>query len=387
MLEVMLGAAGGSSERVSFTVTPNATSFNSGNDIEFTVTPSHHIVGHEYSWSIAGSIPEELVDGSMEGSLTFKGQGPETVTITTKVDDFKEGQETLVLQMHPAPGNSVVVGESPEVRIIYETVPTGEYLQVAPESRSWKVPEEVTRISVVCVGGGQGADGVALGKGGTGGDLRWRNDIPVTPGETLTVIVGAGGTDSEDLAVRRGQSSYLKRGDTVLLCAGGGGTVDSSRLSSTIGGGDGARGGLGGEEGPGGGGGAGGYSGNGGVGGNRLVEAQPGSGGGGGGGSYYETETNGSRHGTSGGGVGMYGQGENGAAAIKNDSTSGGGGGSDGEDGTWLVTGIYGGGARGRSSNFPFGAIDGGNGAVRIIWGAGRAFPDSRTGQIVAEAE
>ncbi len=383
MLETLLGAAGNSAPGVSFTVTANASSFNAGNPVEFTIVPENPILGYEYSWSVAGSLPPELVDGPTSGTFSFSDDTPAIVEITTLADEFKDTDETLVLNVHPSASSSTVVASSNPVDIVYSTHPEGNHLQVAAEIRQWTVPPEVTKISAVCVGAGQGADGTPRGKGGNGGDLRWRNDIPVVPGETLTIEVGKGGTNSTDLATRQGGSSFLKRGDSILLAAGGGGTTDSSDLTDTIGGGDGGIGAEGGENGPGGGGGAGGYSGNGGNGGNAVLDATGGEGGAGGGGSYYLTESNNSHHATPGGGVGLYGQGPSGAAGVRGDTANAGGkGGSGGADGTWITAGLYGSGARGVSSNNFFGAVNGANGAVRIIWGPGRDFPNNRTADL-----
>ncbi len=62
----------------------------------------------------------------------------------------------------------------------------------------WPVPNGVTKISIVAVGGGGGGSAVKAGlntggQGGSGGGLSFVNDITVTPGEELTVRVGSGG--------------------------------------------------------------------------------------------------------------------------------------------------------------------------------------------------
>jgi hypothetical protein len=67
-----------------------------------------------------------------------------------------------------------------------------------------------------------------------------------------------------------------------------------------------------------------------------------------------------------GGGVGILGQGANGSAN--------GGGGSGGSNGG-SIGGAYGGGGGTDGNN-------GGTGAVRIIWGAGRSFPSTNTGNV-----
>ena len=79
-----------------------------------------------------------------------------------------------------------------------------------------------------------------------------------------------------------------------------------------------------------------------------------------------------------GGGTDIYGQGVNGQGGTGGDSGTGGCQGSN-VDGTQTVTTEYGGGAGGGVWS---GTYDGGPGAVRIIWGQGRAFPSTHTGDL-----
>ena len=71
-----------------------------------------------------------------------------------------------------------------------------------PGTYSWTAPTGVTSVSVVCIGaGGAGTRGTSpsdvdqLRRGGGAGGLGWKNNIPVTPGQSYTVVVGAGGTE------------------------------------------------------------------------------------------------------------------------------------------------------------------------------------------------
>lgn len=232
--------------------------------------------------------------------------------------------------------------------------------QVFTADGSFVVPAGVTSISAVCVGAG----GWASNGTGRGGDLRYAISIAVVPGETLTVEVPIVHTDG---------SAQILRSSTVLLEAASGG-VDtavvgtSSTIGGNIGGGDGGRG----RNSTGAGGGAGGYSGNGGAASSNSPGAgSAGVGGGGGGGAV-----NGGIGG-GGGGVGLLGEGPSGAGGTT--GSRGGKAGSGGTDG-----------GPGTSSSFggPGGLYGGGNawnsptkstGAVRIIWGAGRAYPSTNT--------
>jgi len=268
-----------------------------------------------------------------------------------------------------------------------------------PGTYDWIVPQGVTSISVLCVGGGGNN---YLQFGGGGGGLRYRNNISVVPGETIQIVVGgAGGTSSF------GSFVYANGGMAGLPTGAPGGS--GSSIGGDIGGGDGGSGGSGifpittSQSRSSGGGGAGGYSGNGGNGGHgewtNSSSGTDGSGGGGGGGGAQHCAAGGSAGG--GGGVGLFGEGTNGiggqVSIHGSCSGGGGGGGSMGQNGEMGNPGLhyapcyhsptgqgranggqYGGGAGGRR-NYDASAIPG-NGAVRIIWaGDERYFPSTRT--------
>lgn len=148
----------------------------------------------------------------------------------------------------------------------------------------------------------------------------------------------------------------------------------------------------------GGGGGAGGYSGNGGQGGTMYIYSPgnitmgntAGSGGGGGGGPAYYAGwgSNGD-----GGGVGLLGQGANGAAGAQQSHGQAGSGGGGRLYGGGQPTGSYGSGTAGGALSYKNNvavtpgqtvtiSIGATNGAVRIIWGANRAYPSTNTGNM-----
>lgn len=258
-------------------------------------------------------------------------------------------------------------------------IPNGQQVYTAPGSYSLVVPAGVTALSAVLVAGGGGG---GYDDGGSGGNLRYKNNIPVTPGETLTIIVGAGGAGNNNWNASIGGVSQLKRGATVIF--------DTNSVIGTVATGGGNGGGGGGYydagngcDNGGGGGGAGGYSGNGAPGNSGGAPA----GGGGASGCYstssyytwdatspYAGESEG-WNGTDGGGVGLYGQGASGAAWSQAGSTT-----------PTAYTKNYGGGGAGGFSAttaarmYP-GAVGGGGGA-RLIWGAGRSYPSTLTGDL-----
>ncbi len=258
-------------------------------------------------------------------------------------------------------------------------------------SYSIVVPSGVYQITAVAIGGGAGGAG-SIGQsggdgggGGGGGALSYVNNLSVTPGETLTVVVGAGGAGGTGGVSSRtggfpGGDSYIRRSATNLLLAkgGSGGGLNSGGQggSSTSGVGDvkysGGDGGAGEDASAaygGGGGGAAGYSGVGGSGYDNVTNDPPTAGsGGGGGGSYYSTGT------AYGGGTLFYGEGTGGAAGTGVSASGRLGSSLGGSLSGPINPGRSGAGARG--NNGSGGSGDSGSaGALRILWGNSPSFP------------
>ena len=87
-------------------------------------------------------------------------------------------------------------------------IPFGE-VTFTSTSTTWVVPANVTKICAVCIGNGGGSTGRGTGAG-AGGGLSYSNNIPVTPGETLTIQWVHNGINA------------LLRGGTILLSAASG---------------------------------------------------------------------------------------------------------------------------------------------------------------------
>lgn len=280
---------------------------------------------------------------------------------------------------------------------------------------SWVAPAGVTSVSVVAVGGGgatwqsrcSGCYFLPVAGAG-GGGLGYKNNYAVTPGNSYTVVVGAGGVKNASKCsppTAAGTSYFVS---TCVVSGKGGGIGTRAAAGCGIcgasgGGYTGTGGGNGGSGGPaysslthtvaysGGGGGAGGYGGNGGNGTGQRLNGNAGSSGGGGGGA---SGGNGFQQSAgAGGGVGILGKGANGAGGQYNTNgiSYGGGGGSCGTAGGNAsyngICGFYGGGSGGSygggggGSAFSGVASNGGGGAVRIIWpGCKRSFPSTCAG-------
>lgn len=238
---------------------------------------------------------------------------------------------------------------------------------------TWTVPEGVTSICAVAIGsGGAGDTNDSSAEGHRAGDLRWRNNISVTPGETLNVRPANGPVTDND----SGSPSYLFRitPDDILTAAGGSGQTGTNGTSTLIGGdvggGNGGEGGTHTSTNSGGGGGTGGYSGNGGSGASSGSFSSPASGSGAAYGGINTTS-----RGQRGGGVNLIGIGTTGVSEnFYEQGGSWGSGGTNSDPTTANNNGMYGGGGAGNdsASGTPAG---GAPGAIRIICGDDRAFP------------
>jgi hypothetical protein len=300
--------------------------------------------------------------------------------------------------------------------------PAGGILYNSLGSHTFTVPEDIFFVHVVAVGGGGGGSLDHDGCGGAGAGLGWRNDIAVTPGQNITLVVGGGGDRESTSGGNTSQNSYNgANGATswfsstsVVSGEGGEGGKYGGGGHATYGSFTGQGGGNGGYSGvgnsgqhlyPTGGGGAGGYVNTGALSGGRgmgkneypdTTDLYPtyGQGGGGGGGGGIDNYS-----GFAGGGVGVYGQGSSGASGkgqasgytntgVTNSlllNTLTGRPGSGGALPELITIGGYlrarggsygGGGAVGYNATGNY-STRGGHGAVRVIWGAGRAFPST----------
>lgn len=96
---------------------------------------------------------------------------------------------------------------------------------------TFTVPPGVTEIRVMLVGGGGASRGSsASGSSGSCAGIVI-GELTVTPNESITVVVGAGGVNYDKTSPEGGKASYIARGSTILAAAGGG---SSSNTTSAI---------------------------------------------------------------------------------------------------------------------------------------------------------
>ena len=114
---------------------------------------------------------------------------------------------------------------------------TGGASQGPTLTTSWTAPMDVTQVEVLVVaGGGAGGGGgtsTAGGAGGGAGGLIYNNQYPVVPGQTYTVIVGAGGfngtgTGSGSTAGDGNNGNNSVFGNLIAIGGGGGRAAENN---------------------------------------------------------------------------------------------------------------------------------------------------------------
>jgi hypothetical protein len=382
-----------------------------GGEFYFTLYFPGGVAGTTYPYTITGISQEDLFYGTLTGNFTLDSVERAQVNITLARDSDVE-VETITMTVDS-------LGLSVNVTIDDTSIPIGEISYIIPGTYSWTCPTGITSVSAIAIGAGGGAPywtsgntggswsaGNRSGTGGGGGACGYTNNIAVTPGQTYSVVVGAGGSGLSGSATSGGLS-YFNSQAVVSGSGGLQGNLQGTEFQQTAGaappaafvGDGGAAGGWTGNAHyasfrAGGGGGAGGYGGNGGAGGGAYQATSTEAGGqgiysGGGGGAYGGTNGRGG----AGGGSRIFGR----TSAL---SFSVGVGGAYRNAGGQAVDGkayslsterwdglTDGAGTAVQSAQMRYGAgsgasniggpTNGSSGAVRIMWGPGRSFPDN----------
>jgi hypothetical protein len=363
-----------------------------------------------------GSITWSYTTSGNMGSTTITNTGDGTFTFFTPAYAIEHNFAISIIATDSADQASAYsmnyVWEypvvSPNSAVFYESEFGGENGTSSGTDSgtnyTWTCPSDVYFVHALCVGGGGHVYQGGITRGGGGGGLGWKNNIPVVPGQSYNLRVGRGGHSNYNSNGTGGNANSWFINSVTVQGQGGYGAITGGGYIGD-GGGKGGEGSLltyaaGGST-PNGtsgaGGGAGGYAGMAssntgfaslaiyaaGWGGDASQSSglsadsnafgasngSDGAGGGGGGGAMTS-----SQFGSAGGGVGINGQGTSGAGGVLGSgmSGSGGKGGSGGQDGGYSG-GDFGGGGSGRNPGSGDGG--GGDGVVKLIWGTGPNAP------------
>lgn len=185
-----------------------------------------------------------------DGTLGYKGTGSSTTaggSSTCTITGLTQGTTysfTIFTYLTTSLGTIYSTA-----RTVTGKTTTARDLKAFTSSGTLALPSTVTSIDIFCVGGGGGGGGGShkdnsrdewcynAGSGGNGGYTVTRSSVSVTPGSTLTITVGAGGSAGAvgDNGGTGGTSSVKNSSGTVLASAAGGagGTYSQSASTST----------------------------------------------------------------------------------------------------------------------------------------------------------
>lgn len=208
------------------TITPGTYQAIPGTNVTFTVRTKNVKPTDTVYWAVlldsnmyTGLSPLTGSKSPVNDVFTFIISIPVSETNTGKT--FKVG---VGLDPTSASDAALAMAVTNTITMQAIPIPNGQINYLSPGTYSLIVPNYVKTMSFYSVaGGGGGGSGNTSyqGRGGTAGAVGgsgYNNAVPVTAGETLTVVVGSGGA-----LVTKGTDTVVKRGSTVLFTYLGGG--------------------------------------------------------------------------------------------------------------------------------------------------------------------
>ena len=207
-----------------YTLTAGASSVNEGSSVTFTAGGTN-IPNGTYYWTITNSGDF----GTTSGSFTITSNSG-SFSVSPTADSTTEGAETFTATIRDASFTALATSASVTINDTsttpVATTPIWRFHRTVG-SITWTVPAGRTSIAVVVIGGGAGGRSqTAGGGGGGGGGVQYIDPVAVTPGQVLTLTVGAGGGSNTN-----GSASSIT-GTGISITAGGGTTGVNSTSSN-----------------------------------------------------------------------------------------------------------------------------------------------------------
>ena len=171
----------------------------------------------------------KIADGALSADVTGRAKMADNFVTTAKLDDASVTVAKVSATGTPS-SSTFFRGDGAWASV--STPSSLPNLQLFTSSGTFTVPAGITQVKVTVIGGGGGggganANGYVVGGGGGGGGGSIRLVTGLTPGGTVAVTVGAGGTAANDTAGGSGGTSSFG-----AFCSATGGSGGGRRLSS-----------------------------------------------------------------------------------------------------------------------------------------------------------
>lgn len=193
------------------------------------------VIHKPYEWEYANAAARTGASGFVSGDIGKLARQSDDNTLwmlTATTPTWQQVGLALASQAEAEAGTDNTKGMTPlrtaQAIAALVDVPAGGLtgMQVFTTNGTFTVPDGVTAVRVICVGGGGGAGGGAAAEySGSGGGGGYSEKIVtgLTPGDTVTVTVGAGGTAGTS-TTNGGTGGTSSFGSHVTAPGGGGGT-------------------------------------------------------------------------------------------------------------------------------------------------------------------
>jgi hyaluronate lyase len=221
-LSVNVSGSKGKSFNASFSLAPSPVITSNpemvainGKPLSFQVTADNNPTSFDAT-GLPPGLSINALSGVISGTPTQSGTYTATISATSSTGT---GYANLTI---------TVAGATSDISYTYNS------------STTWTCPANVTAVQVECWGaggaGGSGSkpvNGNAFGGGGAGGAYAKRNTVPVTPGSSYTITIGAGGVSalSPSLTAIPGGATWFGS-DSATNCLANGGMGGQSVISS-----------------------------------------------------------------------------------------------------------------------------------------------------------
>jgi len=217
----------------SMTWSPGPTWINTDITTEVNLSPVATVLGGvsvTYAvTSTTGSASCAISDSSTPAVSSISGSGTCVITATSAEGSYFQATQTVTLTVFDGTGS----GNTCDQNVSNLTVVTAEdgtdcVVAFKNGTGSWTVPAEITSVGYLVIGGGGG--GGSRGGGGAGAFIE-ETGHEVTPLETISLGVGAGGSrGSTSAAGSNGTSSTF---DGAVAHGGGGGSSTRENVDSS----------------------------------------------------------------------------------------------------------------------------------------------------------